>query len=108
MYNLAGVLIGKATFLHLFLWHFVRDLRASFFFAFCGRYRQALQALRSALELLFAGIYFQDLRDGGDKGALEKAWERWLKGSVESFRKGLKVAPDDANLKFMKDYLKEK
>jgi len=84
----------KKKYLHIFLWHSLRDLKASIFIAFCGRYRQALMTLRSALEIVFAGVYLQSLEDEGKKDKLEKEWQRWWKKKSSLFSEGLKVVSE--------------
>ena len=76
--------IKTMTYVHMFMWHSVRDLKASAFLSFSGRYRQALMVLRSALELLFIGIYFQTLNDRNGK-ELEREWDNWRKGKKGSY-----------------------
>ena len=79
-------------FMHMFLWHVLRDLRASAFLAFCGRYRQALSTLRSALELIFTAVYFQCLENEGLKEKFEEEWEKWWENKKILFGRGLKYA----------------
>lgn len=89
---LIGTMRGKLIFLHMFLWHVLRDLRASAFLAFCGRYRQALSTLRSALELMFVGVYFQGLENDGLKEKLEEELRKWWEGRSVLFGDGLEHA----------------
>jgi len=77
-------LIETMTYVHMFMWHSVRDLKASAFLSFSGHYRQALMVLRSALELLFIGIYFQTLNDRNGK-ELEREWNNWWEGKKGSY-----------------------
>jgi hypothetical protein len=82
-------LIETMTCIHMFMWHSIRDLKASAFLAFSGRYRQALMVLRSALELIFAGIYFQELNDCNGEEKLNNEWVKWWKGKkTDVFSKG--------------------
>lgn len=97
--SLEDVLIGciehisEVAYIHIFSWHFLRDLKASSFFAFCGRYKQASQILRSAIELIFTGIYFQELKDKGEKEKLNREWEKWMNGKkINGFSNGLKAS----------------
>jgi len=68
----------------------MRDLRASAFLAFCGRYKQALSTLRSALELIFTGIYFQYAENEISEEKLEKNWIEWWEKIGMFFGRGLK------------------
>lgn len=97
--SLEDILIGykervsEAGYIHLFSWHFLRDLKASSFFAFCGRYKQASQILRSAIELMFTGIYFQELKDKGEEEKLHSEWEKWMNGKkINGFSNGLRIS----------------
>lgn len=90
--GLGKELLSNKAWMEMFLWHSVRDLRTSAFFAFCGRYRQAFMVLRSALELIFTGIYFQNLEDKGDRGKLENEWQQWWKKKSKSFGEGLRTS----------------
>lgn len=85
-------LLKKTCILHLFFWHFLRDLKASLFFACCGRYRQSISTLRSALELIFTGIYFQDLKEKLKKKEFDKEWKKWIMGKGKGyFGKGKEI-----------------
>jgi hypothetical protein len=95
--SIEDVLIGTIEMLprnlsltHMFLWYALKDLRASAFLAFCGRYKQAFSVLRSALELIFVGAYLQTLEDRGFREEHEKRWEEWWNGR-NLFRDGLKA-----------------
>ena len=97
--SMEDVLIGTiddlpktVIFMHMFLWHVLRDLRASAFLAFCGRFRQALSTLRSALELMFTAVYFQCLENEGLNEKFEKEWEKWWENKTLLFGKGRKYA----------------
>lgn len=94
--GLHNSLLRKASDVHIFLWHAIRDLKASLFFAFCGRYRNALATLRSSLEFLFTGIYFQSLKRNQEE--YEKEWKNWIKGKNNFFGKGKKCI-NDAQIK---------
>lgn len=93
-------LLRKAFIMDIFLWHFLRDLKASLFFVSCGRYKQSISTLRSALELIFTGIYFQDLKERGKKEEFDKEWKEWFLGKRKGyFAEGKKISNLSENQK---------
>lgn len=82
----------SVIFIHMFLWYVLRDLMASAFLALCGRYRQAFSTLRSALEIMIVGVYFQGLNNDEFNETFEKEWRGWWEGKYKLFSKSLKYA----------------
>lgn len=77
-------ILENALFLHIFFWHSLRDLKASAFLAFCGRYKQATATLRSALELFFTGMYLQSVVDREGEEKADTLFEKWLRMKKEA------------------------
>lgn len=65
--------------LNSFYWQALGDLKSSFLLAFCGRYRQAFIVMRSALELLTYGLYFQ-LKMWAEEPLDD--WKDWWNGKL--------------------------
>jgi len=77
-------ILQNALFMHIFFWHSLRDLKASAFLAFCGRYKQATATLRSALELFFTGIYLQHVENRKGTETADTLFDKWLKRKREA------------------------